>query len=115
LTSKNNFIWTVPNQQADIIIRATAVDSVNPTQKATVTIATKIDSIIQPETSAIISITAIILVFAILVMLILKKRIIQNDTLKEQEHAATKTTQNSIHQSFLNKLKQIKILFGEIQ
>jgi hypothetical protein len=80
LTSRNNFIWAVPNQQADCIIRATAVDSITPTQEASVTVATKIVPIIQPETSAIISVTLIVLLFAILAMLILKRRIKQKVT-----------------------------------
>ena len=108
LTSRNNFIWAVPNQQADFIIRATAVDSINPTQEASVTVATKIESIIQPETSAIISVTLIILLFAILAMLILKRRIKQKVTERKQENAALKTVQNSLYLSFLLKLLQFR-------
>jgi hypothetical protein len=108
LTSSNNYIWTVPNQQADCIIRATAIDSINPTQKASVTIATKIDSIIQPETTAIISITLTALLFAILAMLILKRRIKQNENQKGQKKVALKTMQNSLNQSFCPKLLQSK-------
>jgi hypothetical protein len=114
LTSSNNFIWTVPNQQADCIIRATAIDSINPTQKASVTLATKIESIIQPETTAIISVTLTTLLFAILAMLILKRRIKQNENQKGQRNVALKTIQNSLDQSFWLKLLHSKILFGEI-
>jgi hypothetical protein len=114
LTSSNNFIWTVPNQQADCIIRATAIDSINPTQKASVTLATKIESIIQPETTAIISVTLTTLLFAILAMLILKRRIKQNENQKGQKNVALKTIQNSLDQSFWLKLLHSKILFGEI-
>jgi hypothetical protein len=113
LTSSNNFIWTVPNQQADCIIRATAIDSINPTQKASVTLATKIESIIQPETTAIISVTLTTLLFAILAMLILKRRIKQNENQKGQKNVALKTIQNSLDQSFCPKLL-LRILFGEI-
>ena len=113
LTSSNNFIWAVPNQQSDYIIRATAIDSINPTQKASVTLATKIESIIQPETTAIISVTLTALLFAILAMLILKRRIKQNENQKGQKNVALKTIQNSLDQSFCPKLL-LRILFGEI-
>ncbi len=107
LTSRNNFIWVVPNQQADFVIRATAVDSINPTQKASVTVAAKIDSIIQAETSSIIAITLMALLSAILTMLVLKRRIKQNENQKERENVAFKTMQNSLNQSFLLKLVQL--------
>jgi hypothetical protein len=108
LTSRNNFIWTVTNQQTDCTIRATAIDSINPTQKASVTVATKINSIIQPETSAIISITLIALLLVILAMLIIKRRIKQKVTQKDLENVALKTLQNSLYPSFLLKLLQLK-------
>jgi hypothetical protein len=80
----NKFLWNVPNQEANYIIRATAQDSENPPQTASVTVATKITSSTHIETLVIISSTAIIPFSAILVTLVVKKRIINTETRKNK-------------------------------
>ena len=111
LTSSNNFIWAVPNQQADYIIRATVEDSLNPTQTASVTVATKINPTVPTDAIAIISTTVIILLSAILVALFLKRRVAQNEYRKEQESAALRQLQNSLSLFLLN-LIQFKIFLA---
>jgi hypothetical protein len=74
LTNSNHFTWNVPNQDVNYyIIRATVKDSANPPQTAYATVLTRIAPEIQTGTLMIVSSTAMILPFAILLTVIHKK------------------------------------------
>jgi hypothetical protein len=115
LTLINNFTWSIPNQQANYVLRATAEDSANPTQTASVTVDTNIYPIIQPETVAIILTTVLILLSTLLITLFLKRRLIQNEATKQRKLNALKLLQNSLYPTFLTQTSEINFFFGEIQ
>jgi hypothetical protein len=114
LTSSDSFIWAIPDQQVDYRMRATASDYLNPTQTASVTVATKINSTLQTETISIISMTTIILLFALFAVFIVKKRVKQNGNRKEQKFVALNALHDSLYPSFLLRLIQFKVILGEI-
>jgi hypothetical protein len=114
LKSNNNFTWTIPNQLANYVIRATAADPSNPTQTASITVNTKIYPTIQPETLSIISTTVLLLLFTILIVLVLKRRIIQNETRKQQKLKVLRLLQNSLYPTFFTQNSTIKVFFGEL-
>ena len=111
LTSSNNFIWAVPNQQADYTIRATVEDSINPTQTASVTVAARISPAIRLDALAIISTTMIILLSAILVALLLKRRVGQNEYRKGQGFALRQFKTPNLFFYHFNSTQNV---FGEI-
>ena len=75
LTTNNNYIWNVPSQNVDYVIRATVADSANPPQTASVTVAATINSTIQIDVMMRILSYAMILFFVILVAIVLKKQV----------------------------------------
>jgi hypothetical protein len=74
LGTSGNFVWNVPNQDADYVIRATATDSANPQQTASVTVAAKVNQVTHLEAFVVFASSALLFFSVVLTAVILDKR-----------------------------------------
>ena len=85
LTTNNSFIWNVPNQSANYIIRATVTDIANPLQIASVDVVAKITSAIHIETLMMTILSySMILISITLVAIAFKNRLTKTGYLKNK-------------------------------
>jgi hypothetical protein len=85
LSSKSNFVWNVLKQDSnDYIIRATVTDAANPPQIASVTVAVKTAPAIHLDIGTMMLSIPIVLPFAAIIVIILRRRIVQTKLRKNK-------------------------------